>query len=98
MPEDTQEKILKDLFDPIEGAGFFLGKIPIAATDFGVPEWYTYADKEQAENLPFFSLEHDLDPKEGFIPFVQRAQEAAGRTLRLEATMDYPPSKPPLTI
>ena len=36
------------LFIPYSiGAAFALGKIPIAATDFGIPVWYSYADEEQ---------------------------------------------------
>ena len=92
MSEDVQHKILEALFHPIKGAGFTLGKVPIGATDFGVPSWYTYADSPQSSDLPQFSIDHDLDPVAGFIPFVRRAAAAAGRPLRLQATMDYPPA------
>ena len=92
MPEKVQDEILTDLFDPHHGAGFVLGKIPIGATDFGVPEWYTYADEPQAQSLPEFSMAHDLEQdQDGFGPYLKRAQAAAGRPMRLQATMDYPP-------
>ncbi len=91
MPSSVKEQMLRDLFHPTEGAGFVLGKIPIGATDFGIPKWYTYADEPQPSSLPLFSIEPDLDPVFGFIPFVKDAMRVAGRPLRLEATMDYPP-------
>ncbi len=91
MPKDTQEEILSDLFDPVDGARFTVGKVPIAATDFGVPVWYTYAEEPQSEDLPYFSIEKDLDENVGFIPLVKRANEKAGQNVRLEATLDYLP-------
>ncbi len=75
MPDDVQEDILRDLFDKDDGMGIRLGKVPIGATDFGVPEWYTYADEPQSFDLPKFDMSHDLDEKQGFIPFLQRAVE-----------------------
>jgi hypothetical protein len=65
LPAKQQESLLHDLFDPVDGARFTVGKIPIAATDFGIPEWYTYADEPQDESLPNFSIEKDLDYKMG---------------------------------
>jgi O-glycosyl hydrolase len=93
MPPQVQQDILRDLFHPQQGAGFVLGKVPVGATDFGVPEWFTYADTPTPEdiNLPEFSIKIDLDEQQGVIPFVQRAQKMAGRPLRLEATLDYLP-------
>jgi O-glycosyl hydrolase len=61
-------------------------------SDFAIPTWYTYADEPQDASLPLFSIDHDLDPVQGIIPFVQRAFKAADKPIRLEATMDYPPS------
>ena len=86
MPSEVQEQMLVDLFDKEKGAAFTLGKIPIGATDFGIPEWYTYADEPQDKTLPLFSIDHDLDEQEGFIPYVLRAFDVAGEPLRLEAT------------
>lgn len=120
MPGDVQENIIQDLFHPTEGAQFTVGKVPIGATDFGVPYWYTYADVPQSEDLPLFSIRHDLEPKQGIVPYVKRAALMAQRenrddallgaeacktssskncsssklhqgSLRLQATMDYPP-------
>jgi len=95
MPKDTQEQILKDLFDPVDGAHFTVGKVPIGATDFGVPVWYTYAETPQSEDLPYFSIDIDLDEEEGFIPLVKRANKVAvdggGKPVRLQATLDYLP-------
>jgi len=91
MKPDVQKNILEALFHPTKGAGFTVGKVPIAATDFGVPHWYDYAPEEQSDDLPDFSIDHDLDPQCGIVPYVHRAAEVVGRPLRLEATMDYPP-------
>lgn len=92
MPPETQEDILQDLFDQGDrGARFTVGKVPIAATDFAPPKWYSYADEEQDESMPDFSIDYDLDEKEGFIPYVKRATEIVGKNVRLEATMDYAP-------
>ncbi len=92
MPPEVQDDILQDLFDQGDrGARFTLGKVPIAATDFGVPVWYSYAEEEQDESMPDFSIDYDLDEKEGFIPYVKRASKIVGQNIRLEATMDYAP-------
>ena len=92
MPPEVQEDILLDLFDQGDrGARFTVGKVPIAATDFGVPVWYSYAEEEQDESMPDFSIDYDLDEKEGFVPYVKRASKIVGKPVRLEATMDYAP-------
>lgn len=91
MPAAVQEDILHDLFDPVDGAQFVVGKVPIACTDFGVPHWYTYAEEPQSEDLPYFSIDIDLDEAQGFIPLVKRANAVAGKPVRLEATLDYLP-------
>eukprot|EP00606_Chrysophyceae_sp_TOSAG23-5_P000784 GSChrysophyteH2.ASY1.ANO1.1264.1 assembled CDS len=73
MPKDTQEQILKDLFDPVDGAHFTVG----------------------SEDLPYFSIDLDLDEEQGFIPLVKRANKVAvdggGKPVRLQATLDYLP-------
>jgi hypothetical protein len=101
MPETVQTEILTALFDPVQGAGFALGKVSIGGTDFQVPanctsdscpSWYTYADEPQDASLPKFSIDIELDPVAGLVPYVIRASAIAGRALRLEATMDYPPA------
>merc|ERR1711871_1743908 len=91
MPEDTQDQILHDLFDQEDGARFTLGKVPIGPTDFGGPVWYSYAEEPQDASLPYFSIEKDLEPDQGFIPYVRRASEVIGKNVRLEATLDYAP-------
>ena len=91
MPEDKQEQILHDLFDQEDGARFTVGKVPIGPTDFGGPTWYSYAEEPQDSSLPSFSIEKDLEPEHGFIPFVRRASKVIGKPVRLEATLDYAP-------
>merc|ERR1711871_459706 len=91
MPEEKQEAILNDLFDQKDGARFTVGKVPIGPTDFGGPVWYSYAEEPQDSSLPYFSIEKDLEPDQGFIPYVRRASEVIGKNVRLEATLDYAP-------
>ncbi len=87
MSSGTQDGVLEALFDPESGAGLTLGKVPIGATDFGVPVWYTYADVPGN-----FSIAHDLHGDAAVLPFVKRAQNwTKGAPLWLQATMDYPP-------
>jgi glucosylceramidase len=88
LPNATQEALLATFFDPVVGAGFTLGKVPIAANDFAVPTWYSYEERPGT-----FSLDVDLRGPDALVPYIRRAQRSmAGRTLRLQATMDYPPA------
>lgn len=82
-----QDQLLRDLFDPNDGARFTVGKLSVAATDFMPPTWYSY------EDVPGnFSIQHDLtEANNGTIPFARRAASAAGINLTIESTMDYPP-------
>ena len=84
----TQDNLMKDLFDPVDGAAFTVAKIPIGATDFGVPVWYTYLQPDGN-----FSIDWDLQKENGTIPFIKKAFAAAGKTLKVEATLDYGPAR-----
>ena len=88
LSNDTQSSLMTVLFDPVLGAGFTLGKVPIGATDFGVPTWYTYEDTPGE-----FSIAHDLTGDGAVIPFVLQAMKYMEKDtpLWLQATMDYPP-------
>jgi hypothetical protein len=66
--------------------------VPASCTSDSCPSWYTYADAPQDPSLPLFSIDIELDPVAGVVPYVLRAQQVAGRPLRLEACMDYPPA------
>lgn len=87
LSQPKQDAVLRDLFDPIVGAGFRVGKVPVAATDFQSPIWYSYEDIRGS-----FSIDYDLHNVNGTIPYIKKAVAAAGgRNFTLESTMDYPP-------
>jgi glucosylceramidase len=97
LSASRQDQLLRLLFDPTEGSGFSIGKVPIAATDFmppafcekcDVPSWYSY--EEEPGN---FSVLHDAEQAGGTIPFILRAQQYAKETkILLESCMDFPPT------
>ena len=92
-----QDELLRLIFDPLEGSGFSIGKVPIAATDFmpptycskcDVPSWYSY--EEEPGN---FTIAHDLEESGGTIPYILRAQSyTRGTKILLESCMDFPPT------
>lgn len=91
LPAQVQSDLLEALFHPTRGAGFSIGKVPIAATDFMPPVWYTYNDYPAYDtSLSNFSIAHDLTIN-GTVQFIQRASQISGRKIRLESTMDFPP-------
>mmetsp|Transcript_16408 Transcript_16408/g.52185 ORF Transcript_16408/g.52185 Transcript_16408/m.52185 type:complete len:517 (-) Transcript_16408:84-1634(-) len=92
LAPQAQEELLDLLFHPSLGAGFTVGKIPIAATDFmSAGPWYSYDETAGDEGMRSFSVTRDTRLN-GTLTLVQRAaQHTAGRRIRLQATMDYPP-------
>ena len=88
-----QAGLLEALWHPTEGAGFKVGKVAIASSD-AMPRtieggsccWYSY--EESPGN---FSLQPDLDDAGGVVPYINRANAVAGRSVSLEATMDFVP-------
>lgn len=89
--EAEQNDVLRQLFDPVEGAGFSAMKTVIGGTDFQsqFPEWFTYHDAPSDETLPAFSVARDFLPN-GVGTFIRRARENGGDFV-LQATMDFPP-------
>jgi len=56
------------------------------------PYWYSYNDYPPYDvGLTNFSIAHDEEKEGGTIDYVKRAAHVAGRMIRLESTMDYPP-------
>jgi glucosylceramidase len=93
LDEKDQESVLRMLFDPITGAGLSVGKVPIGACDYcPLSEeksklWWSYRENQNDS----FSIEHDLDPKFGTIPYIRRATQYMDKELWLQATMDFAP-------
>ena len=89
LDPQAQEKLLRALFDPRDGAGFSAMKTVIAGTDFmSAGPWYTYDDTPGDVALEHFSIQRDLGPN-GLIPYIRRARRYG--TFLLQAPMDYPP-------
>jgi glucosylceramidase len=91
----VRESVMQSLFNVTDGAGFTVGKVPIAATDFSplgfnAPMnsiWWSYQRCKECE----FTLGPDLDARGGTVHYVRRATEIAGAPIRLQSTLDYPP-------
>lgn len=89
LDAESRDSVLRNLFDPVNGAGFNLMKSPIAACDFAsAGQWYTYDDTPGDTVLAHFSIERDLGP-DGLITFI-KAAERFGK-LRIESPMDFAP-------
>lgn len=93
LSQPKQESLLDALWHPTQGAGFRVGKVAIASSD-GMPRyidggsccWYSY--EETPGN---FTLQPDLDAAGGVVPYINRANAVAGRTISIQATMDFVP-------
>lgn len=70
MSEELQERVLKSYFDPEEGIGYNIGRVPIGACDFS-RELYSLAEKDNDIRLEGFSIEYD---KKGIIPMIHKAK------------------------
>jgi len=97
LPLEKQDEVLKKLFDPEEGAGFTVGKVPIGACDYcpltaspNETRWWSY----RKNPLEPFSLGPDLEEPGGTVPYVMRAVQYIQQSktpLWLQSTIDYPP-------
>jgi glucosylceramidase len=89
LPPEGQERVLRSLFDPVEGAGFTAMKTPIAGTDFmSAGPYYTYDETPGDSAMRDFSIARDLGTN-GVITFIKRARRYG--SFVLQAPMDYPP-------
>ena len=89
LDQQQQDKVLRSLFDPNEGAGFTAMKTVNGATDFmSAGPWYTHDDTPGDVKLEHFSIQRDLGPN-GLIPYIKKARKY-GKFV-LQAPMDYPP-------
>jgi glucosylceramidase len=89
LPPEEQDKLLRALFDPKEGAGFSAMKTVIASTDFmSAGPFYSYDPVPGDLELAHFSIARDLEPN-GLITFIKRARRYG--SFVLQAPMDYPP-------
>ena len=87
MPQAQQREFLKAHFDPEEGIGYTLGRIPIHSCDFSSAS-FTYVDEGDQE-LKSFDICHDLKYR---VPFIKEALAVADGDFRLYASPWSPPA------
>ena len=71
LPPEEREAVLRELFDPEEGAKFHLCRVPIGASDFAVSR-YTLDETEGDYEMQDFSIDRD---RENLIPYIKAAME-----------------------
>lgn len=86
LSDSQRAEIFHELYAPGVGAGFTLGRMPIAANDFA-RDYYSYDDVPGDFALEHFSIEHDHDT---LVPYIRSAQ-AEQPDLRLWASPWVPP-------
>ena len=81
------DKAMKLLFDPNEGAGFVIGRIPMGASDYALQR-HTYDETANDTALTNFSISRDMTQ---LIPYVKAAQAVNG-SIRMWASPWTPPT------
>ena len=87
LPAAKQQEILKAYFDVKSGIGYTLARTNIHSCDFSSAS-YTYVNEGDKE-LQSFNVGHDRQFR---IPFIKRAQEAAGGKLNIFGSPWSPPA------
>lgn len=87
LSEDNQAKFLEAYYSIENGIGYSLARTHIHSCDFG-SESYTYIEEGDAA-LKTFSIDHD---KQYRLPFIKKAIEAAGGTLKMYVSPWSPPA------
>ena len=75
LDQTKRDEVMKKLFSKVDGAGITWGRIPIGASDYAMDR-YTLCDAPcSVDNIETtFSIERDLDPAQGLIPYIKAAQ------------------------
>jgi glucosylceramidase len=87
LDEVDRQRVLKSLFDPHEGLGFNIGRIPIGSSDFALSP-YSLDDTPGDVDLSHFSIDRD---RFMLIPFIKAAM-AIRPDLRCFGTPWSPPA------
>ncbi|GAB3255154.1 discoidin domain-containing protein [Nocardioides dilutus] len=90
LPAESRDELMKNLFDPVDGAGLNMIRVPMGATDFTASEFYSYDDLPKGETDPTlsnFSVAHD---EAYIIPQLQQAL-ALNPGIKVTATPWSPP-------
>jgi glucosylceramidase len=89
LSPDAREEVLKNLFDPKDGAGFSLMKSPLGSCDFAsAGPWFSHNDTLGDTLMTNFSIGRDLGPN-GQIAFIKAARKYG--KFELETPMDFAP-------
>lgn len=84
---EDRESVIKELFNPSEGACFSICRMPVGANDFS-RNWYSYNEVAEDYEMYNFSIEND---RATLIPFIKSAQKY-NPELRIWASPWSPPS------
>jgi len=71
LTPEERDKVMKELFDPQEGAKFNICRVPIGASDYAISR-YTLDETENDFDMEDFSIERD---KKYLIPYINAAME-----------------------
>jgi glucosylceramidase len=87
LSDAGRRDVLRRLFDPIEGIGFTICRVPIGASDYALDR-YTLNENAGDYEMSGFSIERD---RAGLIPYIKAAMEFQPK-LRLWASAWTPPT------
>jgi O-glycosyl hydrolase len=90
LPASARADLMTNLFDPTDGAGLNMIRVPMGASDFTASGFYTYDDMPKGETDPTlsnFSIAHD---EQYIIPQLQEAY-ALNPSITFTATPWSPP-------
>ncbi len=88
LPRESQAKIIKACFDPVEGNGYSMCRTTIHSCDYS-DEQYTYDTVPGDKELKHFTIAHDQVNR---IPFIKAALETAHGNIKLYASPWSPPA------
>ncbi len=71
LSQSQRDSIMKELFEPGNGANFTYCRMPVAANDFA-RDWYSYTETDGDFAMKNFSIAND---EETLIPFIKSAQK-----------------------
>jgi glucosylceramidase len=87
LSQDERLSVMRRIFDPIDGLGFSVCRVPIGANDYALDR-YTLNENPLDYKMEHFSIERD---RKGLIPFIKEAM-AIQPKLRLWASAWTPPT------
>ena len=87
MSPKDRAQVIKDYFDPVEGHGYTIGRVPMNSSDYGLKHWACCEKKGDVE-LKTFSLKYD---QRYMLPMLKAAQKQAGTKIKLFMSPWSPP-------